>query len=82
MQRWREAASDAETVLGFEPRNVKALMRRAAAREGTREFDWALEDLRAALRLEPGNAEIEAAIRRVEAKEAAPPPAAVVVGAG
>ena len=53
-------------MLEKEPANVKALLRRATAREhaeGKRLL--ALEDVEAALRLEPGNKEAQAAQQRL-----------------
>eukprot|EP00793_Prasinoderma_coloniale_P000387 PRCOL_00005371-RA len=76
LKRWREAVSDCEMVLTFDSTNVKALMRRASAREALKDFDWAEQDLGAALVLEPSNADAKIALARVKALNVVPLPAA------
>ena len=57
-------------VLQSEPQNVKALLRRATAREAHGDVDAAVQDLSAVLHLEPHNKEAAAALDRLR-----PPPA-------
>lgn len=52
-------------MLSIEPRNVKALLRRATAREGQAKRLGAEEDFTAVLGIEPGNKEAQAGQARV-----------------
>ncbi|KAK9805705.1 hypothetical protein WJX73_000447 [Symbiochloris irregularis] len=53
----REAEADCDSVLEREPKNVKALLRRAAARRGLHEDAKALGDYQQVLQQQPNNAE-------------------------
>lgn len=63
---WAEAARQAGKVLELDPSNVKALFRRAQARRGLGELLEAELDVKAALLLEPGNAEVAALARKLK----------------
>ncbi|KAF8067377.1 Spag1 [Scenedesmus sp. PABB004] len=71
LSMFAEAAADAGAVLAAEPGNVKALLRRAAAREGLGDAAAAAADLRAALAAEPRNADATARLAALEAAAAA-----------
>lgn len=60
-----EAASDCDRVLNLEASNVKALLRRAAAREALGSNDAAAADYSTALQAEPKNKEAAAGLQRL-----------------
>ena len=62
LQQWDEAERDCSTVLAAEAGNVKALLRRAAARAALGRAVDAQADWRAVLALEPQNKEAIAAL--------------------
>jgi hypothetical protein len=74
LRQWAQAAAKATDVLRVEPTNVKALCRRGNARLEMGLAAEARDDLTAAARLEPQNAEIrrdrERAVEAVKAEEA------------
>jgi hypothetical protein len=55
-ERYEEAIADASVVLAREPENGKAYFRRACARQRLGDVAGAVEDYRAVLRYDPGNA--------------------------
>lgn len=59
------ASADCDAVLADDPRNVKALLRRAAAREELGRPQPALEDLRQVLQLQPQNKEAQQGVERL-----------------
>jgi predicted TPR repeat methyltransferase len=59
-------------VLEAEPRNVKALLRRAAAREAQGNTQGAAADFNQALQHEPANKEAQAGVERLKGAAAAP----------
>mmetsp|Transcript_3051 Transcript_3051/g.6993 ORF Transcript_3051/g.6993 Transcript_3051/m.6993 type:complete len:336 (-) Transcript_3051:227-1234(-) len=78
--RFKEAAENCTEVLNwFDPKepqegmqpadHVKALYRRATARMKDQDFDRARGDLKQALRLEPGNKEVRAAVATLKTLE-------------
>ncbi|XP_026698320.1 sperm-associated antigen 1 isoform X1 [Athene cunicularia] len=56
LQDWESALQDCEKVLGMEPANVKALMRRATVHNQLQNYQTAVEDLNKVLCVEPENA--------------------------
>uniref|UniRef100_A0A8C3B8Y9 Sperm associated antigen 1 n=1 Tax=Cairina moschata TaxID=8855 RepID=A0A8C3B8Y9_CAIMO len=56
LQDWDSALQDCEKVLGMEPGNVKALMRRATVNNQLKNYETAIEDLNKVLCIEPENA--------------------------
>jgi hypothetical protein len=56
-REWRLAEEDLSRSLDIRPENATALRLRAAARMNQRSYELAEADARAAIRLEPGNAE-------------------------
>lgn len=62
LQQWDEAERDSSAVLAVEAGNVKALLRRAAARAALGRAVDAQADWRAVLALEPQNKEAIAAL--------------------
>jgi tetratricopeptide (TPR) repeat protein len=71
LQKFSEAAADCSSVLAADSKNVKALLRRAAANEGLGQQQQALDDLQQALQLQPQNAEAKARIAVLEPAVAA-----------
>eukprot|EP00884_Botryococcus_braunii_P009460 jgi/Botrbrau1/18515/Bobra.0072s0090.1 len=69
MERYEDAELDCDHVLIKEPNNVKALLRRAAAREALSRIGEAAEDFRSALEQQPNNAEAKAGVQRCQAAE-------------
>ena len=73
-----EAEEDCDAALAVDGTLVKALLRRAQARQATSKYDGALDDLERALELEPKNAGARsqmAECRRLRADALPPPPA-------
>jgi hypothetical protein len=66
------AEADADEVVRREPGNVKALLRRAAARQAPGCRAAALEDVHAALAREPGNQQARAQLRAMSGEAPAP----------
>ncbi|KIY97518.1 FK506-binding protein 4/5 [Monoraphidium neglectum] len=62
----REAQKSATKVLDLDPANVKALYRRAQALVGLQELLEAERDVKAALEVEPGSADLAALSKRVK----------------
>jgi tetratricopeptide (TPR) repeat protein len=75
LQKYAEAIGDASAVLEAEPRNAKALFRRACASRGLERWVEAAADFKVALRLEPSNTvvqtELKLAVAELSAAEAA-----------
>jgi Flp pilus assembly protein TadD len=67
------AESDASAVLSSEPGNVKAMLRRAAAREGLEKVGEAVADYEAARKLEPANKVAAEALARIMPSPSPPP---------
>ena len=57
-QRWEKAAAAASDALKLQPRNSKALFRRARARHAMRHLEEARKDIDAALELDPADTAI------------------------
>eukprot|EP00759_Apiculatamorpha_spiralis_P051767 PhF_6_TR548/c0_g1_i1/m.499 len=72
LEKYETCVEDASWVLGFEPKNVKALQRRAAAYLELHKIEDALNDLHVALQLstEANNVTIEAMLQRATAEHA------------
>ena len=63
---YAEAEEDCTKALEGDPKNVKALLRRGAARSVSGNYLESLEDYEAALRLEPKNKDARAEIERMK----------------
>ena len=69
LNRFPEALAKLEDALKYDAKNVKALYRRAQIRREMGDLERAMADLTAAIKLEPGNAEVAKAlgeVRRVD----------------
>eukprot|EP00771_Trimastix_marina_P001088 gnl/Trimastix_PCT/2129.p1 GENE.gnl/Trimastix_PCT/2129~~gnl/Trimastix_PCT/2129.p1 ORF type:complete len:232 (+),score=45.11 gnl/Trimastix_PCT/2129:62-757(+) len=66
LNRPRDCINDADKVLAIEPTHIKALFRRAAAREQVGEPELALADFKKVAELEPSLASAAEAVRRLE----------------
>ena len=65
-RRVRGAEEDCGEALKLDPRNVKAHLRRGAARAVSGNYLEALEDFESALRLEPRNRDARAEVSRMK----------------
>ncbi|XP_061185926.1 sperm-associated antigen 1-like [Saccostrea echinata] len=54
-KEWLKAETDCDKVLSWEPKNIKALLRRGSARMGKKCFTEAMTDFKYVLELEPKN---------------------------
>ncbi|KAM9023353.1 sperm-associated antigen 1 isoform 2-T4 [Ara ararauna] len=68
LQDWDSALQDCEKVLGMEPGNIKALMRRATVHSQLHNYQAAIEDLDRVLCVEPQNAIAKKNLLEVEKK--------------
>mmetsp|Transcript_82617 Transcript_82617/g.96610 ORF Transcript_82617/g.96610 Transcript_82617/m.96610 type:complete len:466 (+) Transcript_82617:49-1446(+) len=66
--QFKKAVEHADSILGVDPQNVKALYRRAQANMGLAEYDLAKTDLKNALQAEPDNQDVKNELKIVEAK--------------
>lgn len=66
LQRYGDAVGDLDVVLKRQPKNVAAWLARALAWESHGNADIALNDYRAALRLDPRSKSAKAGVRRLE----------------
>jgi len=55
---WKRVIDNCQKALDIDPQNVKARFRRAEALKATKDYDQALLDLNAALKIDPNNAEV------------------------
>jgi tetratricopeptide (TPR) repeat protein len=58
MDKWEQAAADLTQVLNIDPENLTAFLRRALIRRFQGDFDAALKDYDAAVKLAPKRSEI------------------------
>ncbi|OQR83784.1 hypothetical protein ACHHYP_14262 [Achlya hypogyna] len=70
----QQAVADCTSVLASDPRNVKALYRRALARSGLQQWQAAKSDLESIVALEPGNPQALVELDRVRVQIAAQTP--------
>ena len=63
---YAEAEEDCVEALKLDPKNVKAYLRRGAARAVSGNYLEALEDFESALRLEPRNRDARAEVSRMK----------------
>ncbi|XP_047218097.1 sperm-associated antigen 1 [Girardinichthys multiradiatus] len=68
LQHWHNAMRDCQQVLELEPRNKKALLRRATVHNHMGNFQMASEDLRMVLQEEPNNATAIQLLSKIERK--------------
>ncbi|KFR01740.1 Sperm-associated antigen 1, partial [Nipponia nippon] len=68
LKDWDSALQDCEKVLGMEPGNVKALMRRATVHNQLQNYQTAIEDLNKVLCIEPENAIAKKNLLEIEKK--------------
>jgi len=64
-QNWHRMLEDADLAVKEDPKNVKALMRRAVAHEGLEKYQLAINDMKAVLELDPNARSASAAIARL-----------------
>lgn len=69
LQRYKDAIAKCTKCLEAEPGNIKALFRRAKAQNALGEWEAAKPDLKRALELEPGNADVQREWQAVAEKE-------------
>lgn len=60
------AEADCTSALQFDPKYVKALQRRAAAKFGLKQYDEALTDLKEVLKIEPNNKETKKEFEKID----------------
>ncbi|XP_012727966.2 sperm-associated antigen 1 [Fundulus heteroclitus] len=68
LEHWHEAMRDCQQVLELEPRNKKALLRRATVHNHMGNFQMASEDLRMVLQEEPNNPAAIQLLSKIEKK--------------
>ncbi|ELU18522.1 hypothetical protein CAPTEDRAFT_219848 [Capitella teleta] len=66
MKRWLSAIDDCNSVLKMDASNIKALLRRATAYQGQKEFVKAQTDVRKVLEKEPGNKRAQTLMTEIE----------------
>lgn len=69
-KQYSEALADCCRVLELDPRNIKAILRKATAAEAMGDSAAALEDFQAALGLESNNKEAQQGIQRLSSPPA------------
>ncbi|XP_062574772.1 sperm-associated antigen 1-like isoform X2 [Saccostrea cucullata] len=68
-KEWMKAETDCNKVLSWEPKNIKALLRRGSARMGKKCFSEAMTDFQYVLELEPKNKRAQELIEELKKTE-------------
>ncbi|XP_071951832.1 peptidyl-prolyl cis-trans isomerase D-like [Antedon mediterranea] len=71
LKEYREAKEECEKALTIDADNAKGLFRRGRANQGLKEYDVAMKDFNAALKLQPSDKGIKSEIQRTKALQKA-----------
>jgi len=66
LNNFTNVIKDTTSLLSFEPRNTKALYRRAQAHHKLKDYELAINDLNSALKFEPNNSDIKTELANVQ----------------